>query len=67
MKNLVIIIIMSLFALMACNDDYLERYPLDAINDASFWNTSSDIEMYVNQFYENLPPLYGFFRLDNNS
>ena len=67
MKNLVSIIIMSLFVLMACNDDYLERYPLDAINDASFWNTPSDIEMYVNQFYENLPPLYGFFLLDNNS
>ena len=54
MKNLNVIIIISLFIATACNDDYLEKYPLDKINDASFWKTSSDLEMYTNQFYPSL-------------
>jgi hypothetical protein len=41
---------------MACNDDYLEKYPLDQINDASFWKSAADLAMYANQFYPDLKP-----------
>lgn len=37
--------------LSACNDDFMERFPLDKINDANFWKTTSDLEIYANQFY----------------
>ncbi len=36
---------------LSCNDDYMDRYPLDKINDANFWQTTSDLETYANQFY----------------
>lgn len=47
-------ILCSLLALSACNDDYLEKYPLDKINDNTFWTAASDVEMYANQFYVDL-------------
>ncbi len=54
-------------ALGACNDDFLERYPLDQINDASFWTSASDVEMYANQFYITLRDPHYNWRLDDNS
>ncbi|HRO45904.1 RagB/SusD family nutrient uptake outer membrane protein [Agriterribacter sp.] len=32
----------------------MERYPLDAISDATYWKAPSEIKMYANQFYEDL-------------
>ncbi len=40
-----------LLSTTSCNDAFLEKYPLDKINDASFWTSASDVEMYANQFY----------------
>lgn len=56
MKKIFIIIIISLFAIMSCdiNNEFMERYPLDKISDANFWNSASDIEMFANQFYTKL-------------
>lgn len=55
MKNYRFTLILLLATLVtACNDSFLEKYPLDKINDASFWKTASDVEMYANQFYVNL-------------
>ena len=67
MKNYLIIILMSLFAFSACNDDYLEKYPLSSVSDADFFKTSADIMMYTNQFYTSLKPLDYSFRGDNMS
>lgn len=36
---------------VGCNDDFMERYPLDQINDENFWKTEKDLELYNNQFY----------------
>lgn len=47
-------ILAGMMMLTACNDDYLEKYPLDRINDNTFWNSAQDIEMYANQFYVDL-------------
>jgi starch-binding outer membrane protein, SusD/RagB family len=53
MKNTLIRFLLSslLAALFACNDDFMDRFPLDKINDANFWKTPDDLRTYANQFY----------------
>ncbi len=63
MKNISYIVITSLFLFSSCNNEYLEKYPLDEISNASFWNSFSDVEMYANQFY----PHIGGWRYDTDS
>lgn len=43
--------------LMICYSckDYLDRPPLDAISTDDYWKTPSDLEKYVQKFYNNLP------------
>jgi hypothetical protein len=45
------LIISSLMLVISCNDDFMERYPLDKINDANFWQTPQDLKTFANQFY----------------
>lgn len=43
-----------LFALLlnySCNDDFLERFPLDRISNETFWNTENDLKVYNNSLY----------------
>ena len=54
MKNIYIILLLSLFTMTSCNDDYLEKLPLDKISDSSFWQSGADVQMYANQFYPTL-------------
>ena len=35
----------------ACQEDYLERYPLDEISAADFFKTPNDLKIYMNQYY----------------
>lgn len=39
----------SFFA--SCKKDFLERYPLDRISNATFWNTENDLKIYNNGLY----------------
>jgi starch-binding outer membrane protein, SusD/RagB family len=54
-----------LFALSSCNDQFLERKPLDRITNETFWNTENDLRVYNNGFYhlmlfnDNVPILHG--------
>jgi starch-binding outer membrane protein, SusD/RagB family len=43
-----------LLALMTtgCNDQFLERYPLDRITNETFWNTENDLRVYNNGLYD---------------
>ncbi|HET8736805.1 MAG TPA: RagB/SusD family nutrient uptake outer membrane protein [Pricia sp.] len=41
----------ALLILCGCNDDFLERAPLDNVSDETFWNTESDLMVYNNNFY----------------
>ena len=50
-KYLMIAIAGILAGLTGCNDDFLERGPLSKINDALFWKTPSDLEIYINNLY----------------
>ncbi|KAF5039466.1 SusD family protein [anaerobic digester metagenome] len=69
MKKLLPIICISIFALTACNDAFLQKVPLASVSDADFFKTASDISMYANQFYAQLDPPNLNFRSgpDNNS
>jgi starch-binding outer membrane protein, SusD/RagB family len=35
-----------------CNNDFLERYPLDEISNESYWNTENDLKVYNNSIYD---------------
>ncbi|WP_460879416.1 RagB/SusD family nutrient uptake outer membrane protein [Pontibacter rugosus] len=41
-------------SLSSCEDDFLERMPLDAITDVSFWKTQEQLELAVNGCYAGL-------------
>jgi hypothetical protein len=43
--------ILFITLLAACNDDFLERYPLDRISNETFWNTENDLRVYNNGLY----------------
>ena len=53
--------------LLSCNDDFLERYPLDEVSNETFWNTENDLMVYNNSLYhlalndDNVPILHGHF------
>lgn len=56
MKNIIkTFIFCSLICLLSCNDDFLERTPLDTITEASFYKTPQDLRTAVNAFYADLP------------
>lgn len=56
----------SLLGISACNDDFMDRFPEDKINDATYWTTESDLKNYANQFYPTMDALNGY-RDDDNS
>ena len=35
----------------SCNDDFLNRVPLDSITNETFWNTENDLAVYNNSLY----------------
>ncbi|EON79082.1 Putative outer membrane protein, probably involved in nutrient binding protein [Lunatimonas lonarensis] len=38
--------------LYSCDDDFLNRVPLDQISDPEFWNSTGDMELFLNTFYD---------------
>ena len=55
----------SICIFSACNDDFLEKTPLDQISNETFWNTENDLVVYNNGLYartldnNNVPILFG--------
>ncbi len=35
----------------SCNDDFLDRVPLDKISDANYWTNTNDLKLYANNWY----------------
>ena len=46
-----IVAFVAVWFVQACNDDFLERQPLDEINNDIFWNTENDLMVYNNSLY----------------
>lgn len=36
---------------LSCNDDFLQRNPIDQIRSEDFWNTENDLKVYNNNLY----------------
>lgn len=55
MKRNIIKLSLVVFATLlffSCNNDFLERYPLDEISNETFWNTENDLMVYNNSIYD---------------
>jgi hypothetical protein len=55
----IIVTIVLVLTLSACEKDFLDKLPLDEISTAGYWKTTSDIELFVNQFYPSAFPVSG--------
>ncbi|MDN5210742.1 RagB/SusD family nutrient uptake outer membrane protein [Fulvivirgaceae bacterium BMA12] len=54
MKNHILKTFMAVIAALlsfSCNDEFLDRSPLDKISSESFWNTENDLIVYNNSLY----------------
>ena len=61
MKKVYYIASMSLLlGFSACNNDFMDLYPEDKINDETYWKTESDLKNFANQFYTTLASLLYF-------
>ncbi len=45
-------VVFATMLIVSCNNDFLERIPLDEISNETFWNTESDLEVYNNSIYD---------------
>lgn len=52
MKKVNIICVLSLLAIISC-DDILDKGPLDTFTNTNFWKNEGNISGYANAFYEN--------------
>ncbi|GHT65728.1 hypothetical protein FACS189452_00370 [Bacteroidia bacterium] len=43
--------VLTVLTAASCNDDFMERTPLDKISDVSFWKSPNDLKLYVNNLY----------------
>ncbi len=68
MKKYIIKICLLFFAtflIFSCNDQFLERYPLDQISNETFWKSENDLLVYNNSLYnlakddDNVPMMMG--------
>jgi hypothetical protein len=49
-----ILVTALIFSMTACEEDFLDRYPEDAMSDATFFTKSSDFKTYVNGLYSSV-------------
>jgi hypothetical protein len=51
MKNKILILLSAVFLMAGCKKDFLDKYPLDRLEDVSFWTSESNINTYAWNFY----------------
>lgn len=54
MKTFKTYIIMALILALTSCEEVLDTVPQDKITETSFWNSTTDLELYLNSFYGNL-------------
>ena len=57
MKTKILITLFTLMALLvfnACNEDYLEKFPLDSPSSETFYSNEAELSLAVNAIYRNL-------------
>lgn len=56
-----------LFIATACNDSFLDRYPVSEIAPPNSFKTAQDLKLYTNSFYNDLPSINNIVKADNIS
>src|SRR5690554_1749819 len=51
MKIYTLIYYLSFIVLFSCNNDFLEKYPLDQVSNNTFWNSENDFIAYSNHLH----------------
>ena len=63
MKNKYIInipaVLLLASSLLGCKKDFLDRSPITQISTQNFFNSASDLQLYVNKYYNSLGPIPG--------
>ena len=74
MKNIItktidkiIAVILAMVVFVACNDEFMERFPETAISPEAFFKTVKDLELYTNTYYTTLQPEFLDYISDNNA
>jgi hypothetical protein len=65
MKKIFIYIFLAAVLISCKREDFLDRFPPDAINENTFFKNEVDLQLYLNRFYDQLP--VERFGLDDNS
>lgn len=60
MKSKIIAILIFTTIIYGCKKDFLDRFPLDSINDANFWTTEQDLQLYSNSLYPDYIVGFGY-------
>lgn len=55
LKHIWILPIVFAMSFYSCQEDFLERYPLDAMTDATYFTSPNDLKVMANGFYRLLP------------
>lgn len=66
LKNTYLIFILLLGVLSCKNDDLLDKFPLDAFSDPTFFKTETDLKLYANSFYDQLPVKWNYSSDENS-
>lgn len=64
-KLLSVFIVLS-FLSSCLDNDFLDRYPLDEFSEQTYFKTETDLKLYVNKLYDELPSKWDYSS-DNNS
>lgn len=63
--------VIMMLLVCSCNDNFLDKRPLNQISQPEFWKTTGDLEVYLNNLYGALPQWgshdAGPYWADNNS
>lgn len=46
------LVVFTTLLFFSCNDEFMERYPLDEVSNETFWNTANDLKVYTNRVYD---------------
>ncbi|TKG97116.1 RagB/SusD family nutrient uptake outer membrane protein [Puteibacter caeruleilacunae] len=60
MKHLYKYLIALVAITWGCNDSFLERFPLDSINEKTYWNSENDLKIYNNKLYHRAADQYKY-------
>ena len=57
MKNIIYILLIFTVGIFfnSCEEDILDKYPMDTVTDSEFWQTENDLQLYLTGLYDMLP------------